>query len=151
MNVGICHADNSNDIVSQYWNLRRPKVLSIMTHVLVVDDDELSRDIIIKMLQEMENITFAEAQDGEEALVMMQEQPFDLVILDILMPNEDGIGVLLKARNRGVETPIVVMTGATMGESGPSYSQYAERLGAKKGLEKPITMDKVKKAISYAL
>lgn len=122
-----------------------------MTHVLVVDDDELSREIIKKMLQEMEGITFAEAHDGEQALRMLESQSYNLVILDILMPNEDGIGVLLKARNRGVETPIVVMTGATMGESGPSYSQYAERLGAKKGLEKPITMEKVREAVSYAV
>lgn len=120
-----------------------------MTHVLVVDDDELSRKIIKNMLDEMD-VSYTEALDGEEALVKLQGEVFDLVILDILMPNEDGIGVLLKARNQGVDTPIVVMTGATMGESGPSYSQYAERLGAKKGLEKPITFEKVKEALSYA-
>lgn len=120
-----------------------------MAHVLIVDDDELSRKIIKNMLEEM-GATHTEANDGEEALLKLESESFDLVILDILMPNEDGIGVLLKARNRGVETPIVVMTGATMGETGPSYSQYAERLGAKKGLEKPITFEKVKQALSYA-
>lgn len=120
-----------------------------MAHVLVVDDDELSRKIIKKILEEM-GATFTEAFDGEDALSKLDSEKFDLVILDILMPNEDGIGVLLKARNKGVDTPIVVMTGATMGESGPSYSQYAERLGAKKGLEKPITFEKVKEALTYA-
>ncbi len=120
-----------------------------MTHVLVVDDDELSRKIIKNMLEEM-GATYTEAIDGEDALLKLASETFNLVILDVLMPNEDGIGVLLKARNRGDKTPIVVMTGATMGDSGPSYSQYAERLGAKKGLEKPITFDKIKEALSYA-
>lgn len=120
-----------------------------MTHVLVVDDDELSRKIIKNMLEEM-GVTYTEAFDGEDALEKLEAEDFNLVILDVLMPNEDGIGVLLKSRNRGVDTPIVVMTGATMGESGPSYSQYAERLGAKKGFEKPITFDKVKEALTFA-
>lgn len=121
-----------------------------MTHVLIVDDEEISRDIVKSMLAEM-GATYVEAADGDEALAILDTQTFDLIILDVLMPNEDGIGVLLKAKNRGVETPIVVLTGASMGEGGPSYSEYAERLGAKRGLEKPITMDKVKEALSYAL
>lgn len=120
-----------------------------MTHVLVVDDDELSRKIIKSMLDEL-GATYAEAVDGEEALTILETATFDLILLDVLMPNEDGIGVLLKARNRGVETPIVVLTGAKMGDSGPSYSQYAERLGAKKGMEKPITITKIKEALTYA-
>lgn len=124
-----------------------PKTVTI----LVVEDDDLDFKAFQRALQ---NIRLANpvvrAMDGEEALSVLETSSFDLILLDVLMPNEDGIGVLLKARNRGVETPIVVLTGAKMGESGPSYSQYAERLGAKKGLEKPITFDKVKEALSYA-
>ena len=120
-----------------------------MTHVLIVDDDELSRKIILNILDEL-GATYTESFDGEDALLKLEAENFDLVILDILMPNEDGIGVLLKARNKGLETPIVVMTSATMGDSGPSYSEYAERLGAKKGFEKPITFEKIKQALSYA-
>ena len=120
-----------------------------MTHVLVVDDDEISRSIIKKMLDEL-GATYVEAKDGEEALSILDTATFDLILLDVLMPNEDGIGMLLKVKNRGIETPIVVLTGATMGDAGPSYSQYAERLGAKRGLEKPITFEKIKVAVSYA-
>lgn len=120
-----------------------------MAHVLIVDDEKVSRDIVKSMLDEM-GASYDEAVDGNQALSMLENHTFDLVLLDVLMPNEDGIGVLLKTKSRGDKTPIVVLTGASMGEGGPSYSEYAERLGASLGIEKPITMDKLEAALSYA-
>ena len=61
--------------------------------VLVVDDNEMNQDMLCHLLQ-AEGHKASVAENGCEALEMIKEQPFDLVLLDIMMPEMDGYQVL---------------------------------------------------------
>lgn len=67
------------------------------TNILVVDDDKSIRNLI-KVYLENEGYNIMEASNGAEALIMVNENNFDLVILDVMMPVLDGISACLKIR-----------------------------------------------------
>ena len=79
--------------------------------ILVVDDNATNRDVLGKRLQR-EGYHVAAAQDGENALEMLQNQTFDLVLLDILMPGLDGYQVLeqLKADAELRHIPVIMIS-----------------------------------------
>lgn len=80
-------------------------------HILVVDDDRLIRLQLSQALKQQGFVT-TEAQDGLQALSALDSDSFDLVILDIQMPNLDGFGVLERMKQRGMleDTPVVVVS-----------------------------------------
>jgi DNA-binding response OmpR family regulator len=80
-------------------------------HVLVVDDNALNREILARYLYRQRN-HFALASDGVQALELLQEGRFDLVLLDVLMPRMNGIEVLkrLKADSRLKEIPVIMIS-----------------------------------------
>ncbi|HEX9722394.1 MAG TPA: response regulator [Candidatus Paceibacterota bacterium] len=81
--------------------------------ILIVEDEEGLRDIIASEL-EKEGISVLRAKDGEEGLQLaFQEQP-DLILLDVLMPNVDGLTMLEKLReNRwGKNAKVIILTNA---------------------------------------
>jgi CheY-like chemotaxis protein len=65
--------------------------------VLVVDDNEMNRDMLSRRLQR-QGCEVMVAEDGFSALEMLQKHPFDLVLLDIMMPKMNGYEVLEKMR-----------------------------------------------------
>jgi DNA-binding response OmpR family regulator len=79
--------------------------------VLVVDDDEPNRDLLSRRLQQQGH-TVDQATDGEQALTVLAERPYDLVLLDIVMPKLDGYGVLARMRTdeRLRHVPVIVIS-----------------------------------------
>ncbi|HZN69822.1 MAG TPA: response regulator [Tepidisphaeraceae bacterium] len=85
-----------------------------MSKILVVDDFALARESVAKLL-EYEGFTALRAKDGREGLAMVNNAAPDLVLLDLVMPGMDGVG-LLKALRRDPQwkdLPVIVLTGAT--------------------------------------
>ncbi|WP_411681284.1 response regulator [Clostridium thailandense] len=78
------------------------------TNILVVDDDKSIRNLI-KVYLENEGYNIMEASNGAEALVMINENKFDLVILDIMMPILDGISACIKIRE-SYTMPIIFLS-----------------------------------------
>jgi two-component system cell cycle response regulator len=80
-------------------------------HILVVDDNRLNRMKLGHSLQQ-EGHTSAMAEDGRQALTMLAEQPFDVVLLDLIMPDLDGFQVLehMKRDSRLREVPVIVIS-----------------------------------------
>ena len=83
-----------------------------MKHILVVDDDA---DLVgaLKIRLESENsFVVSTAHNGEEALRVTQRGPLDLIVMDVLMPNMDGL-TALKAINKMTEkrVPVIIITG----------------------------------------
>jgi CheY-like chemotaxis protein len=80
--------------------------------ILVIDDDPLSRNILSASLTE-EGYTVATAENGRVGLQMLRENPFDTVLLDLLMPEMDGFDVLkiIKADVRIRHLPVIVISG----------------------------------------
>ena len=81
--------------------------------VLIADDDPELRGVLSTVLRQR-GLTVDEASDGREAIDLLAEAPFAVVILDLLMPNVDGFGVIdhLRARDGGAMPVVLVVTGA---------------------------------------
>jgi CheY-like chemotaxis protein len=79
--------------------------------VLVVDDNEINRDLLTRLLGR-EGHVVAAAENGVEALHLLRSQPFDLVLLDIIMPELNGLEVLeqLKADERLRHVPVIMIS-----------------------------------------
>lgn len=79
-----------------------------MNILMIEDDKELCEAISFRLEQEGFSVTAC--HDGEEGLYYMQEAPFDLVILDRMLPHMNGIEVLKEARSRQIGTPVLMLT-----------------------------------------
>ena len=80
--------------------------------VLVVDDDPDLRDMLSEQLQIHEEFVTEGAATGAEAIAQATKQYFDIVLLDIGLPDMDGREVCRRLRQGGVRTPILMLTGA---------------------------------------
>lgn len=80
-----------------------------MFRVLVVDDEKEICDLIVRYLHRegMEVIT---ASSGKKALEQLEMQSFDIIVLDVMMPEMDGFEVLNSMRENGIETPVLFLT-----------------------------------------
>lgn len=82
---------------------------SVAHTVLVVEDEPFLRDTIQQEL-EQHGVRVLVAANGEEALRLLQQSEPSLVLLDLLMPKVDGVGVLTVLREAGRQTPVVVLS-----------------------------------------
>lgn len=77
--------------------------------ILIVEDEKPLADIIKKGLEE-ENYTVDVVYNGEEGLFMAEQEAFDLIILDIMLPVIDGITIVNHIRRAGIKTPVIMLT-----------------------------------------
>ena len=112
--------------------------------ILVVDDEETSRSILFGSL-EKEGYTISQAQSGAEALEILKIETFDLVLLDIVMPDMDGIQVLETMKQSDVlrRTPVMLTTASK--EAGNVTKCI--RLGAVDYIVKPYDVGKIRARI----
>lgn len=115
------------------------------TNVLVVDGQDDFRVPLVKRLQKR-NFIIRGAQGGRTALEMMAEDPADIVLLDLRMPDMDGLDMLQVLKQRHPATQVVVLTGYASLES----AQTAQRLGALDYLMKPGNLDEILSKIHEA-
>ena len=80
-----------------------------MFRILVVDDDKNTR-MLMKAVLEAENYSVSTAENGEEALAVMDVTHVDLVVLDVMMPKMDGYAVARSVRSKHCATPILMLT-----------------------------------------
>lgn len=79
-----------------------------MNILMIEDDKDLCEAVSFRLEQEGFSVTAC--HDGEEGLYYMGETPYDLVILDRMLPHMDGIQVLKEARSRQIKTPVLMLT-----------------------------------------
>jgi two-component system, NtrC family, nitrogen regulation response regulator NtrX len=106
--------------------------------VLVIDDEASIRDSL-RMILEFEGYRVEEAGGGREALVKVGKETPDAVLLDIKMPEMDGLDVLSAFRERGYDMPVLIITG----HGDVSTAVEATRRGAFDFFEKPLERDRV--------
>lgn len=82
-----------------------------MSNILIVDDEARIRDMI-KQYLEFDKHTVTEADDGTTALALVKSRQFDMIILDVMMPNMDGITTMRNIRTFS-EVPIILLTAKT--------------------------------------
>jgi len=107
--------------------------------VLVVEDERKVASFIRQGLQE-EGYAVELASDGESALdLILQGPPYDLVVLDVMLPRRDGFGVVRAMRERGVATPVLLLTA----RDSVSDRVAGLDLGADDYLTKPFAFDEL--------
>lgn len=77
--------------------------------ILIVEDEKSLTDILKKGLEE-EGYAVDIAYDGEDGLFMAENEPSDVIVLDIMLPVIDGMTILKKIRKAGVKTPVLMLT-----------------------------------------
>ena len=114
--------------------------------ILIVDDEEVVRRSHLRSLS-VTGCHAEAASDGQEALQVMERNPFDVVLLDLRMPGLDGMEVLRMLKKRWPDSEVVVITGYPTIES----AKEAVRLGANNYIAKPVGPDEVIKAANDAI
>ena len=107
-----------------------------MARVLVIDDDLQLRKLLCKILSN-EDYEVYDAANGIEGLELIERQPFDLVVTDIFMPGEDGLGTIMGICKNYPKIKIIAMTGGGSVKD-VDFLKLASNLGAKKVFQKPI-------------
>ena len=114
--------------------------------ILIIDDEEDIR-LSLRGIFEDEGWQVSEAGSGTEGLAMALDGDFDLVFLDIWMPGMDGMGVLRTLRERGLDIPVIMISGR---DDIPSIVRCLE-MGAADFLPKPFTRDELARAVRQIL
>lgn len=117
-----------------------------MHRILVVDDEERIRQSLGGLLREYD-YEVVTASSGLECLQIMSSQPFDLVILDIVMPGMDGIEVLQRIKEEYKDTEVIIITGYADKEK--SIATF--RLGVYDFIEKPFESREILNTIANCL
>ena len=118
-----------------------------MANILVVDDELGIRDLLSEILND-EGHSVDLAENATQARAARAANSYDLVLLDLWMPDTDGVSLLKEWATAGVLTmPVIMMSGhATI-----DTAVEATRIGAFSFLEKPITLQKLLKAVEQGL
>jgi signal transduction histidine kinase/CheY-like chemotaxis protein len=123
-----------------------PSATIVGARVLVVDDNAVNRRVATALLDRLG----AECQavtSGDEALLLVADTAFDVILMDLEMPGLDGLATTRALRARGHATPVVAVTAS----AGPETAAECEAAGMCGCLTKPVSADRLRAAIDDAL
>ena len=110
-----------------------------MAGILLVEDNEDLRAMLKESLEKRKH-RIIEASNGKEALIRFKSAVTDIVITDLIMPEQDGIGLIMELKKIKPEIKVVAISGG--GKIGPSnYLDIAETLGADAVFPKPFNLN----------
>ena len=119
-----------------------------MSNILLIEDEDSIRRVLKKVLREdNQSYQFTEATDGQEGVLAVKKQEFDLILCDIKMPKKDGIEVLDFIRNHTPSTPVVMISGHGNLET----AVKAMRMGAFDYISKPPDLNHLLSTVRSAL
>ena len=114
--------------------------------ILIVDDDAEVRSVLARML-EVGGYRVFEAGDGKQAVAEARKNPIDLLITDLVMPEQEGIETIKQLRREYPSLKIIAMSGAFGGD----FLTVAAYLGAKETLQKPLRLDVILSTVERVL
>lgn len=117
-----------------------------MANILIIDDEKNIRYTLREIL-EYEKFKVEEAKDGEEGLEMLLQKTYDLVLCDIKMPKMDGLEVLNKAMEEGLDAPFIMISAHGTIDS----AVEATKKGAYDFLQKPLDLNRLLVTIRNAM
>jgi CheY-like chemotaxis protein len=119
-----------------------------MARILLAEDDPSLRDVVEKVLTG-EGHDVSTVQDGKKALVLLHSSAFDLVITDLVMPDVDGIELIIKIKKMCPQVKIIAASGGENMRFG--HLRAAQLLGADLLLPKPFSKDELLTMVNYLL
>ena len=114
--------------------------------VLLVDDEEGFVSALAQRLK-LRGIDARAVKDAETALCELDEQAFDMIVLDIFMPGMGGMAMLKQINQKGISTPVLLLTGHGSTKEGIE----GMKLGAYDYLMKPVDIDQLIEKIESAV
>jgi len=120
-----------------------------MARILIIDDETQIRSMLRLMLERV-GYEVIEAADGMEGIRQYRDNPTDLIITDLIMPNKDGIGMMIELKKEFPRVKIIAMSGGGVNRP-EGYLDGAKKLGATRTLTKPIDRDKMLNAVKETL
>ncbi len=117
-----------------------------VTRVLIVDDDPAARRLYGAFLRSQAMEVF-EAESGIEAVQLVEQSPFDLVVMDLDMPGIDGWMAMSLIRARLPTLPMVILSAL----SGNDFKERAAKVGVSEMVTKPCPQDLLLRAVERAL
>ena len=118
-----------------------------MATILIIDDEEIVRVLLRSVLEEA-GYEVAEAANGREGLELYRQRPIHLVITDILMPEMNGLDMLLELTREFLYAKVIAISGVG-GER--NVLDVAKLLGARQTFKKPFSMSDLLSAVRYEL
>ncbi len=116
-----------------------------MPRILVIDDEESIREMLRAML-EREGYDVLDASNGAEGIKLCVNDPADLIITDIIMPEKDGMETIVEIRREFPDTKIIAISGGDRVEPG-AYLEMAKKLGAQDTFTKPFEREAMLAAV----
>lgn len=113
-----------------------------MPRLILVEDDPQVRGMLSETLRE-EGYDVVEASNGKEAVTLFRESPAELVITDIIMPEQDGVETIHALRREFPDVKIIAISGGSANIRGDYLLGTANALGAIKTFNKPVDMNEL--------
>ncbi|MCG6533665.1 MAG: response regulator [Syntrophales bacterium LBB04] len=121
-----------------------------MAKILVVDDDKNLKDMLVHWLSEA-GFDAAGATNGRSALRLLGEGSFDLMIVDLFMPEMDGLEIIRAIRKTDKTLSIIAISGGGENLGSRNYLQMARQFGATGTLQKPFDLERFLKTVRDCL
>ena len=115
------------------------------TRILIIDDDDLVR-LTLKSLVKKAGFCVSEADNGRTGMALFSKEKPDIVITDILMPDQEGLQTITEMRKISPHVAIIAMSGGGSTKN-LSFLQLAKQLGANYTISKPIKPETLMAAI----
>lgn len=121
-----------------------------MPSVLIVDDDDQIRRLLRSTLEQA-GYQVSEGRSGREGLLRYRSAPADVVVMDILMPDKDGLEAIIELRRESPDAKVIAITGGSTKMNVPDFLDVAKVLGASRTLHKPFPMAEFLAAVEAEL
>ena len=121
-----------------------------MKIILVIDDDQDVRTCIRNIL-EHSGYSVLEAENGSVGINIFRHNPVDLVIVDLFMPEKEGIETIIELRKEFADLKILAISGGIPGYGPDHFLHIAQKLGADGTLDKPFNMQQLLSKVDILL
>ena len=118
-----------------------------MATIMIIDDEESIR-LLLRSVLEAAGYEVTEATNGRQGLDLYRQRPADVVITDILMPELNGLEMLLALTREFMHVKVIAISGA---QEEKLILDVAKHLGARQTFQKPFSMPQLLDAVRYEL
>ena len=119
-----------------------------MAHILVIDDEENVR-LLVAAILEQQSHQVTQADNGKTGMAAFRRTPPDLVITDLVMPEQEGVETILELRREKPGLPVIAMSGGLARSE--TYLDICRRLGVRATLSKPFGVKELLDVVGPAL
>lgn len=119
-----------------------------MAHILVIDDEENVR-LLVAAILEQQGHQVTQADNGKTGMAAFRRTPPDLVITDLVMPEQEGVETILELRREKPGLPVIAMSGGLARSE--NYLDICRRLGVRATLSKPFGVKELLDVVRPAL